>query len=582
MEEADGAVDLEVEVDDHHGDDRGHRDLGKRRERTGPDVVARDDRQIALGRAGRLGGSSPPEEPGGEPEAGDRDPEGDDPSEEEDGELFHRHVVDHAAGPERATEVEDKEPAENEPQNGSGREPQEPAPETLGHPQHDHRLDRPTRGHPLAGEDQRHRDRDEERRQAEEGDDEFAVDDPAGKHDPDVSCVESGHRHGEEGDRLTAVRFSVRPVDHPAADGEEHGSVEEQREEIEEIGLYPTDDLEEERGCREENEVADEEREHIPELLRTVEARSLDRRDDEPPRADEGEHVDQRPVLPEAEPEDTAAENEQVGEQRREARRGRFEHERRRVAADDPENGNEHRVEDDRDPTSQDRDEHHQGKGGNGIDEIEHLMSGKDREVEGGKPSPHQTLTEGVVAAAEEPGAADEHPEACDHRQADAGGGPQIAVVDRILQKEADAEEERDHADPQQPLAGDGKLRRHPLRHMLLADDDPVPDFPERLLGGLFKWALLPRWRRGPCRAGWGSGTPGIGRPFVGGKPFGRRRLPRLLKGERRWLPREVSGDLVDWPGHRKRGGRPAGSLLDVGRGIGHGRRQLPQGIEPF
>ena len=418
---ADGPVDLEVEVDNRHGDDSRHRDLDQRGEWNSPDVVARRDRQLALGRAGRFGGGRPPEEPGSNAKTGDRDPEGDEPAEEGDGELAQRQVIDHAAGAECSAEIEDEEPAEDEPQDDAGGEPQEPASEPLGHPQHDHRLDRPARGHPLLGEEQRHRDRDEERRQAEEGDDELAVDQAALEHDPDMGGVEGGHRYGKQRDRLTAVGLPVRPVDHPTADGEEDRGIENQRDEVEEIGLHPADDLEEERRGREEEEVADQEGKHGPELVRGVELRPLNGRDNEPPGADEGEQVDQRPVLPEAEPEDAAAENDEIGEQRREARRGRFKHERRGVAADDPEDGDEHRVEGDGDPAGKNRDEHHQGEGWNLTDQFEHLMRGEDRKIEGSQPPTHQPLAEGVVAAAEEAGATDEHRQAGDHGQPDAG-----------------------------------------------------------------------------------------------------------------------------------------------------------------
>lgn|GEM_PF-7075431 len=58
------------------------------------------------------------------------------------------------------------------------------------------------------------------------------------------------------------------------------------------------------------------------------------------------------------------------------------------------------------------------------------------------------------------------------------------AVVDRVFQEKADAGNQDQHADAQQPIAGDRVFDRHAFRPVTFADDDPVPDFLQDLPGG--------------------------------------------------------------------------------------------------
>ena len=101
-------------------------------------------------------------------------------------------------------------------------------------------------------------------------------------------------------------------------------------------------------------------------------------------------------------------------------------------------------------------------------------------------------------------------------------------MIERIFQKKADAGHQNQNAQPQQPLAGHGIFHRHSLGQMFFADDDPVPDFFERLDGGQFELARLSRRRRRP-----GGGAHR--RPVELGL-IGRRLIAGNCLDRHRWL----------------------------------------------
>jgi hypothetical protein len=84
-----------------------------------------------------------------------------------------------AAGEKRAAKIDRAQPNEHDAEKRQGQALHDAALEPLGHPHEHDRLDRPAGRDPLPREHQRHRHGDEHGGQAEEGDEQAAIDDSA-------------------------------------------------------------------------------------------------------------------------------------------------------------------------------------------------------------------------------------------------------------------------------------------------------------------------------------------------------------------------------------------------------------------
>lgn len=359
---------------------------------------------------------------------------------------------------------------------------------------------RPTDGDPFAGEDQGHRDGQEEGGQSGKRDQQLTVAKFPEDEVPDVQDVEGGQSQGDAGDPLAAVCL----IDQPEGDGIEDARIDHQGQQVEKMGLRPVHDLVQERHRREQDEECDQKRHDLMEVRGGV---AFEGRQHQNPVGGEAEVIDQRPALPVADAEDADAQGEQVAVQSDEVHLAGGEHDRRAVAADDSEDRHEHRVEADGDAACENGNQPHEGEGGDLVDEAVEVGGGEDAEVEGDDAASHQPLPHQVVATAEQLRAADEHAESRDGCQGDAGERRDESVVDRVLQEEADADNENDDADAKQPLTGDGIFHRHALGDVFFADDDPVPDPLERFAGGGLEAAGDPLFFRRGCGGGllWGT-----------------------------------------------------------------------------
>ena len=118
---------------------------------------------------------------------------------------------------------------------------------------------------------------------------------------------------------------------------------------------------------------------------------------------DESQMVEEGPVLSEADPEDSAAQQEQEGEKAHQVELVRGDQDRRAVAADKPEDRNEHRVGPNGQSARADREEPHQREPGRDSDESVEVHGGEDAEVERGDaaadpPAPEKPISRGAAA----------------------------------------------------------------------------------------------------------------------------------------------------------------------------------------
>ena len=102
-----------------------------------------------------------------------------------------------------------------------------------------------------------------------------------------------------------------------------------------------------------------------------------------------------------------------------------------------------------------------------------------------------------MVERAQEPDPAQEQSHSNQDRQSHSTRRREPALVDRILEKEADAHDQDHDPQAQEPGAGHGKLHRVAGRPVLLSHGDPVPDLDQDLLGRDLETAGLSRGRRG-------------------------------------------------------------------------------------
>ena len=468
----------------------------------GGDVVVARDFHGGGGGGGRL------EEEPGAAEGGDGRADGQEMV-AENGQVVGPDEVGGERAGVLALEVVEEQAAEGEGVGAEREAAQEAAVELAGEPEHHEALERPAEGDPFLRDGEGRRQDDEEGGEGDEGQEEAAVLAVRGEEAVDEHDVEGGEGEGEHGDGAGGVGGG----DDAVAEDEEGRAVGHGAEDFEEGGLDAADEVVEEHRGGEEQEEAGEEGHHDGEIGGDVVLG--DGQGGEAVGEQHGEIVEQRPVPAARDAEDADAEQEQIAEEAGEVLLAGAQQDGRGVAAEDAEDGDEQRIEARGEKARAEGDEGHEAEGGQGADEMVEGIGGEGAEVEDREAAAEQALAEQVVRLAEQARADGEHGDAGEGAEHDARMRADEAVVDGVLQEEADADDEDDDGEAQEPGGGDGEFPRDALGLEFLVDDDPVPDAAQRAQGLFLERGRLgrravrlgvepraPAAERGPARSG--------------------------------------------------------------------------------